>query len=78
MIFMIKVTSARYLIEIKLFQGAVGLELWSMSNDIYFDNFIITDDRDVADKWASDTWELKREQELLSSPSGVNFIAPKF
>lgn len=52
-------------------QGAVGLELWSMSNEIYFDNFIVTDDRDVADKWAADTWELKHEQELLSSPSGV-------
>ena len=53
-------------------QGAVGLELWSMSNDIYFDNFIITDNKDVADKWAEDTWAIKHEQEELTSPSPVN------
>ena len=52
-------------------QGAVGLELWSMSNDIYFDNFIITDNKDVADKWAEDTWAIKHEQEELTSPSAV-------
>lgn len=35
-----------------LFQSAVGLELWSMSPDILFDNFIITNDKYVADQWA--------------------------
>ncbi|KAL4640279.1 calnexin-like [Arapaima gigas] len=39
---------------------AVGLELWSMTSDIYFDNFIITEDKEVADRWASDGWGLKR------------------
>merc|ERR1712226_497432 len=33
---------------------AVGLELWSMSDEIMFDNFIITDDKVVADEWAAD------------------------
>jgi calnexin len=47
-------------------QGAVGLELWSMSNDIAFDNFIITDDRSVADQWAADSWSVKYAQERAS------------
>ncbi|KAJ8247774.1 hypothetical protein GJAV_G00250160 [Gymnothorax javanicus] len=40
--------------------AAVGLELWSMTSDIYFDNFIITQDKEVADRWASDSWGLKK------------------
>ena len=39
--------------------GAVGIELWSMSSDIYFDNVLITDDIDVANAWAAETFELK-------------------
>ena len=39
--------------------GAVGIELWSMSSDIYFDNVLITDDMDVATGWAAETFELK-------------------
>ena len=39
--------------------GAVGIELWSMSGDIYFDNVLITDDMDVATSWAGQTFELK-------------------
>lgn len=44
--------------------SALGLELWSMSEEIFFDNFIISDDKSVADQWAYDTWRLKRVQEL--------------
>ncbi|XP_056585667.1 calmegin isoform X2 [Triplophysa dalaica] len=40
--------------------GAVGLELWSMTSDIYFDNFIITSEKEVADRWAADSWGLKK------------------
>jgi len=39
--------------------GAVGIELWSMSNDIYFDNLLITSDMEIADAWAKDTYSLK-------------------
>ncbi|XP_058496256.1 calmegin [Solea solea] len=39
---------------------ALGLELWSMTSDIYFDNFIITAHKEVADRWASDSWGLKK------------------
>ncbi|XP_061535554.1 calmegin isoform X2 [Phycodurus eques] len=39
---------------------AVGLELWSMTANIYFDNFIVTSHKEVADRWASDSWGLKK------------------
>ncbi|XP_044286746.1 calmegin isoform X1 [Varanus komodoensis] len=40
--------------------GAIGLELWSMTSDIYFDNFIICSDKEVADRWAADGWGFKK------------------
>lgn len=43
--------------------SAVGLELWSMSSDIFFDNFFITSDRSVAERWAADSWGLKKAAE---------------
>jgi len=53
--------------------GAVGLELWSMSDNILFDNFIICDDKMVADAFAADSWELKHVHELTSS-SGKSVV----
>lgn len=47
---------------------ALGLELWSMTSDIYFDNFIITSHKEVADRWASDSWGLKK---LVASANEV-------
>ena len=41
-----------------------------MSADIAFDNFIVTDSKDVAEQWTKDTWQLKREWEFAGS-SGV-------
>ncbi|XP_023375762.1 calmegin isoform X1 [Pteropus vampyrus] len=38
---------------------ALGLELWSMTSDIYFDNFIICSEKEVADRWAADGWGVK-------------------
>ncbi|XP_075400926.1 calmegin [Tenrec ecaudatus] len=38
---------------------ALGLELWSMTSDIYFDNFIICSEKEVADRWAADGWGMK-------------------
>ncbi|XP_057364963.2 calnexin-like isoform X2 [Daphnia carinata] len=40
--------------------GAIGLELWSMSDNILFDNIIITDDKMVSEQWAAETFDLKR------------------
>ncbi len=52
-------------------QGAIGLELWSMTDGILFDNFILTDDRDVAQHYAEQTWAVKQVEERASS-SGVS------
>lgn len=42
--------------------SALGLELWSMTDNIYFDNFIITDDETVAKQFAKDSWSIKRDK----------------
>ncbi|XP_062856937.1 calnexin [Trichomycterus rosablanca] len=52
--------------------NAVGLELWSMSSDIFFDNFFITSDRIVAERWAEDGWGLKKAAEGAAEPGLVN------
>nr|KAG5692180.1 hypothetical protein BaRGS_008726 [Batillaria attramentaria] len=49
---------------------ALGLELWSMSDDILFDNFLITDDLDVASDFAADSWEIKSNEERAASSAG--------
>ena len=52
--------------------SAVGLELWSMSSDILFDNIIITDDEAHAHEWASQTYDLKRkhlDKQAVSKPA---------
>ncbi|XP_069055602.1 calnexin [Pleurodeles waltl] len=51
--------------------SAVGLELWSMTSDIFFDNFIICSDRPVADDWANDGWGLKKAADGASEPGVV-------
>ncbi|XP_068563174.1 calnexin [Cebidichthys violaceus] len=48
--------------------SAVGLELWSMTSDIFFDNFFITDDRSTAERWAADGWGLKKAAEGAADP----------
>lgn len=52
--------------------NAVGLELWSMTPDIYFDNFIICSDKEVADRWASDSWGLKKLVASANEPGMIN------
>lgn len=51
--------------------SAVGLELWSMTSDIYFDNFIICSEKEVADRWAADGWGLKK---LVASANEVSIL----
>eukprot|EP00095_Tigriopus_kingsejongensis_P004406 snap_masked-scaffold93_size381549-processed-gene-2.11 protein:Tk04406 transcript:snap_masked-scaffold93_size381549-processed-gene-2.11-mRNA-1 annotation:"hypothetical protein DAPPUDRAFT_304937" len=50
--------------------GAFGIELWSMSDDIYFDNLLVTDSLDIAQSWAADTFDLK-VQKLDASQAGT-------
>ncbi|XP_008215933.1 calnexin isoform X2 [Nasonia vitripennis] len=46
---------------------AVGFELWSMSPDILFDNIIVTDDEIVAQKWAEQTFEVRKQRIAIES-----------
>lgn len=50
--------------------GALGLELWSMSDEIIFDNFLITDDTNVASDYAIITWDIKSTEERAASSAG--------
>jgi len=45
---------------IAFLQAAVGFELWSMSDQIMFDNMIITDSLVVAEQYAADSFDIKR------------------
>jgi len=51
--------------------AGVGIELWSMSDNIYFDNLLITDNMLHANKYASDTYELKMSK--IDAASGGMF-----
>lgn len=54
--------------------GAIGLELWSMSSHIMFDNFVITNDKAVADDYASQTWKLKKAVRAKNEPGIVQSL----
>lgn len=54
---------------------AIGFEIWSMSKDILFDNVIITDDREVAEQWAAETFEKKQLKIAKDSESFVQKLA---
>ncbi|XP_036748497.2 calnexin [Manis pentadactyla] len=51
--------------------SAIGLELWSMTSDIFFDNFIVCGDRRVVDDWANDGWGLKKAADGAAEPGVV-------
>lgn len=51
--------------------GGVGIELWTMSDNIYFDNLLITDDLSLADGFARETFDLK--QQVLDAAGGNIF-----
>ncbi|GFS20500.1 calnexin-like protein [Elysia marginata] len=50
--------------------NAVGLELWSMTDNIVFDNFIIADNFSVVDDFTAITWEMKNLQERAADSAG--------
>ncbi|XP_077973418.1 calnexin-like isoform X2 [Styela clava] len=53
--------------------GAIGLELWSMSDKIMFDNFIMTNDKAVADDYAMQTWKQKKIAHARNEPAAGIF-----
>merc|ERR1712168_1162242 len=50
--------------------GAIGLELWTMSENVVFDNFILAEDVDAVDKFTAETWDVKAPLEATAAPSG--------
>lgn len=54
--------------------SAIGLELWSMTSDIFFDNFIVCGDRRVVDDWANDGWGLKKAADGASEVCASLFL----
>lgn len=58
---------------LRLFQSALGLELWSMTDEIVFDNFIITDDKQLHETWVEQTWVKKSTAEAQST-GGVSTL----
>jgi calnexin len=42
---------------------AIGFELWTMSSGIIFDNILITDDENIAHRFAAETFTIKKELE---------------
>ncbi|KAL3314038.1 hypothetical protein Ciccas_007351 [Cichlidogyrus casuarinus] len=60
---------------------ALGMELWTMSDGVVFDNFLIVDSKEKADKWAQQTWVIKHKAELQVNPSAqsvVDFVKDQF
>ncbi|XP_025086244.1 LOW QUALITY PROTEIN: calnexin-like [Pomacea canaliculata] len=50
--------------------GAIGLELWSMTDEIVFDNFLITDDLEISKAFTADTWDIKSYEERAATSAG--------
>eukprot|EP00795_Rhopilema_esculentum_P000380 gene380-10044_t len=44
--------------------AAIGFELWSMSDDIVFDNVIISSQKSTVDAWTAESWDLKFAREF--------------
>ncbi|XP_064206343.1 calnexin-like isoform X3 [Anguilla rostrata] len=45
--------------------AAVGLELWSVTGGVLFDNILLCDDPEVARRWTEDTWGQRRTPGLV-------------
>jgi hypothetical protein len=58
-------------------QGAIGFELWSMSDGVYFDNIIIAADRKVVEDFARDSFQLKLDVQDAGEVS-VAFLKKRF
>ena len=52
----------------------IGFELWSMTDKIYFDNILITDDEAVANRFALDSWAIKKDLESINSRSSDSVV----
>lgn len=66
------VTNPEYFEDSRPFQmspvAAVGLELWSTTGDVLFDNILLCSDIMVAQRWTTDTWGQRQAVRVTSGP----------
>ncbi|EPZ36059.1 Concanavalin A-like lectin/glucanase, subgroup domain-containing protein [Rozella allomycis CSF55] len=67
-----KIPNPEYFEDDKIYKftpmTAVGFELWTMQNDILFDNIFISDSIQDAEKFSDETFKLKSKEEALKEP----------
>ncbi|MGH0186228.1 UNVERIFIED_CONTAM: hypothetical protein FKN15_021110 [Acipenser sinensis] len=51
--------------------GAVGLELWSLTPDLLFDNFLVCSEKSLADRWTAESWGQKQAAYDADAPGVV-------
>lgn len=54
------------------FQGYIGFELWSLVNNVYFDDILITDNEAISSEWTAKTWALKKKSIAAESVSSFD------
>ncbi|KAA0187273.1 Calnexin [Fasciolopsis buskii] len=54
--------------------AAVGWELWTMTENIVFDNILIVDSLRTANEFAKETWVKKRDAERLADPKARSVV----
>ncbi|KAF8565331.1 hypothetical protein P879_06402 [Paragonimus westermani] len=74
-----KIPNPNYFKDEEPFKGltpvsAVGMELWSMTENIVFDNFLIVDSLRAANEFAKETWAVKSDAERLADPKAHSVV----
>ncbi|KAA3672719.1 calnexin [Paragonimus westermani] len=74
-----KIPNPNYFKDEEPFKGltpvsAVGMELWSMTENIVFDNFLIVDSLHAANEFARETWVVKSDAERLADPKAHSVV----
>lgn len=49
--------------------GYIGFELWTLVNNMYFDDILVADNDAVSDEWTEKTWALKKKSIAAESVS---------
>ena len=52
--------------------SAIGIELWTMTSGIFFDNILITRDPALAEEYATKTWKVKHDLEVAKKKGSVS------
>eukprot|EP01123_Difflugia_compressa_P012092 TRINITY_DN504_c0_g1_i1.p1 TRINITY_DN504_c0_g1~~TRINITY_DN504_c0_g1_i1.p1 ORF type:complete len:534 (-),score=145.66 TRINITY_DN504_c0_g1_i1:117-1718(-) len=58
--------------------GAIGIELWTMKDGIFFDNILITHDSEESNEFIKETWVLKNADEQAYIDTEIASKKPSF